>query len=96
MVHVRVRMMGVLRDVSGRSKEEMRLSEGANVSSAVGRLIEMYGRAFERVLIDPVVMSPMPSTLILLNGVEIGNISGLETPIEDGDMIVLLPVTHGG
>ncbi|MDH5199246.1 MAG: MoaD/ThiS family protein [Candidatus Bathyarchaeota archaeon] len=96
MVRVRVRMMGVLRDASGRSEEELRLSDGVNVSSAIGRLIEMYGEAFERALIDPVVMSPVPSALILLNGVEIGNIGGLETPVGDGDTIVLLPVTHGG
>jgi MoaD family protein len=96
LVRVRVRMMGVLRDASGRSQEELRLSDGVNVSSAIERLIEMYGEAFERVLIDPVVMSPVPGTLILLNGVEIGNIGGLETPVGDGDTIVLLPVTHGG
>ncbi len=89
-------MMGILRDASGKSEEELRLSEGLNVSSAIGRLIEMYGEAFERTLIDPIVMSPMPSTLILLNGVEIGNIAGLETPVDEGDTIVLLPVTHGG
>lgn len=96
MVRVRVRMLGVLRDASGKSEEVLRLSESANVSSVICRLIEMYGRALERALIDPVVMSPAPSTLILLNGVEIGNIAGLETPVEDSDTIVLLPVTHGG
>jgi len=96
LVRVRVRMMGVLRDASCRSEEELRLPDGVNVSTVIDRLVEVHGEEFERALIDPVVMSPVPSTLILLNGVEIGNIGGLETPVSDCDTIVLLPVTHGG
>ena len=33
---------------------------------------------------------------ILVNGVKINNIKGMDTPLDDGDHIVLIPVTHGG
>ncbi|MBS7638775.1 hypothetical protein KEJ49_07870, partial [Candidatus Bathyarchaeota archaeon] len=33
---------------------------------------------------------------ILINGVEVNNLEGLKTQVEDGDMLVIIPVTHGG
>ena len=96
MIRVNVRMMGTLRDAAGRSEEELSLEEGADVSSAIRELIDEHGEELERALVDPVIQSALPNALILLNGVEIGNLKGLVTALRDGDKMVLLPVTHGG
>jgi len=95
-MRVRVRMMGPLRVASGRAEEDLDLPDGSDVSSVVRRLVEGHGEEFEKALIDPVTGSPTPYALILLNGVEIGNIGGLKTAVQDGDTLVFLPVTHGG
>jgi len=39
---------------------------------------------------------PRSTTLILVNGKEIGLLNGLETKLEDGDEVVLIPFVHGG
>ena len=96
MVRVSVRMMGPLREASGRGEEELTLSNGSDVSSVIRKLIEEHGGGLEKALMDPVINSPQPNTLILLNGVEVGNLDGLKTPVVDGDALVLLSVTHGG
>lgn len=96
MVHVRVRMVGPLKEAWGRGDEELSLGDGADISSVICALIERQGEVLERALLDPVLRSPLPNALILLNGVEIHNIRGLSTQIEDGDVIALLSITHGG
>lgn len=96
MIRVNVRMMGTLKDAAGRSEEELSLEEGADISSAIRELIDEHGEELERALVDPVIQSALPNALILLNGVEIGNLKGLVTALRDGDKMVLLPVTHGG
>ena len=63
---------------------------------AIRELVEEHGEAFKEALLDPLTQSPTTNTLILLNGVEINNIKGIDTPLSDGDHIVLIPVTHGG
>ena len=95
-MRVRVRMIGILRVASGRAEEELDLSNGSDVSSVVRRLVEEHGERFENALLDPIIGSPAPNALILLNGVEIGNIGGLSTTVQDGDTLVFLPVIHGG
>lgn len=96
VVRVSVRMMGPLREVSGRSEEELNLTGDVDVSSAIRELVEEHGEAFKEALLDPLSQNLTIKTLILLNGVEINNIKGIDTPLADGDHIVLIPVTHGG
>ena len=37
-----------------------------------------------------------PNIIILVNGVEVGVLKGLDTELKDGDKVVLLPAAHGG
>ena len=96
MVRVTVRMMGPLREASGRSEEELNLTGDVYVSSAIQELVLGHGEEFKEMLLDSFTRNPTTNTLILLNGVEINNIKGVDTPLDDGDHIVLIPVTHGG
>lgn len=96
MAPVRVRMMGTLKAVSGEQERELSLPGDADVALVVRRLVEECGDEFGATLLDPVLGSPMPNVLILLNGVEIDNLEGLETPVDDGDVLTFLSVTHGG
>jgi len=89
-------MMGPLKEASGSEEKELTLSKDARVSDAILRILEAYGGALDGALLDPYTLSPVTNTLILLNGVEVGNLQGLETPLRDGDSLVLLSVTHGG
>ena len=95
-IRVTARMMGPLKEASGGEEQELTLNQDAKVSDAIHRILEAYGGALEGVLLDPYTLSPVTNTLILLNGVEVGNLLGLETPMRDGDILVLLSVTHGG
>jgi molybdopterin converting factor small subunit len=96
MAQVRVRLMGTFREASGEAEIVLTLSDGADVSSAIDALRDRFGEPFGNVLMDPVMGSPLPNGLILRNGVEIGNLRGLDTALIDGDTLVLISVTHGG
>jgi molybdopterin converting factor small subunit len=95
-IRVKARMMGPLKEASGSEEQELTLDQGAKVSDAVLRILESHEGSLDGVLLDPYTLSPATNTLILLNGVEVGNLRGLETPLMDGDLLVLLAVTHGG
>lgn len=48
------------------------------------------------VKLDENVVVDRSNTLILVNGVEISALNGLDTKVNEGDIITLIPVTHGG
>ncbi|MCX8171169.1 MAG: MoaD family protein [Candidatus Bathyarchaeota archaeon] len=92
---VKVRMLGVLKRISGKDEISLDLSGGANLREVIERILEdIIG--LKDILLDPELKDPRPNTIILVNGKEIGLLDGLETQIKDGDEIVLIPVVHGG
>lgn len=95
MVEITVKMLGIVKDASGKDQETITIPKCANVYKALRALIDNHGQNLRDALLDPITETPI-TTLILLNGVEIGNLQELETPLNHGDTLVLLSVTHGG
>ena len=71
------------------------LNDDVCLEGLIKTLISAYPQ-IETNLWDRVIESYSPNALVLINGVEAGNLEGLRTKLEDGDEIVILSVTHGG
>ena len=96
VTNVEVKFLGVFRQFSGRNRVLVKLEKPATIGKAIAKLVEAFSSEFKRTLVDPELEDPRPNALILVNGKEIGVLQGLETEVEDGDEIVLVPVSHGG
>ncbi|MFB0501850.1 MAG: MoaD/ThiS family protein [Candidatus Bathyarchaeia archaeon] len=95
-IDVEVKFLGVFRQFSGRTRIPVKLEKPATVRKAIEKLTEAFSSEFRRMLVDPELEDPRPNALVLVNGKEISVLGGLETEVEDGDEIVLVPVSHGG
>lgn len=91
---LKIRLLGVLRK-AGSKEQTIDIDEGATVDSVIRDLMAQDER-LETVLWDKGVDSPLPNALIMLDGVEVNNLEGLETPVKKGQELVLLSVVHGG
>jgi len=96
VINVKVRPLGVFRGLFGRSQLLVKMEEPTSVRKMIQKLAESLPLEFKRVLIDPELNDPRPNALILVNGKEINVLAGLETDIDEGDEIILIPVSHGG
>jgi molybdopterin converting factor small subunit len=94
-VSVNVRLMGVFRVYSGRDSLTLQL-ENPTVRQVVESVARFFPSESKRMLIDPELNDPRPNTLVLVNGKEISVLQGLETKVNQGDQIILIPVSHGG
>lgn len=70
-------------------KEYLLLEEGVE---DIRSLLEYLNR----IKLDKSVSVDRRNTLILVNGVEVSALNGLDTKVNEGDIITLVPVTHGG
>jgi MoaD family protein len=96
VIQVKVRLLGVLRGLFGEDLVSVESEEPTTVRDVIQKLIGTSSLEFKRVLIDPELEDPRPNALILVNGKEINVLQGLETKVNDGDKIILVPVSHGG
>jgi MoaD family protein len=92
---ITVKFIGALRSISGKSKISIRAKDPVSLSEVIKQVIEEQPK-IKRALIDPELEDPRPNTLILVNGKEISVLKGLDTIVENGDEIILVPVVHGG
>jgi molybdopterin synthase sulfur carrier subunit len=72
------------------------LKKQSTVRDVVQKLADSLTVEAKRLLVDPELNDPRPLALILVNGKEISVLNGLETKINDGDEMILIPVAHGG
>ncbi len=92
---ITVRFIGSLRASSKKSKLSLDFENAVSLREVVNKLIEGQPK-LRRALIDPELDDPRTNVLMLVNGKEIGVLKGLETKLNDGDELVLIPVVHGG
>ena len=87
---VTVSLLGSLRSLADEALTSFEVEEGSNLKYILGNLGVKYPRLIQALAIAP------RTTLILINGVEIGNLQGTETIMSPDSIITILPVIHGG
>jgi molybdopterin converting factor small subunit len=92
---ITVKFIGVFRSASGKGKLSLNFGNTVLLREAIKEMARQLPQ-IKRLLIDPELEDPRPNTLMLVNGKEIGVLNGLDTVLEDGDEVVLVPVVHGG
>jgi molybdopterin synthase sulfur carrier subunit len=95
-VKVEVCFVGVLRKLADEEKVALEFDDPVAVRDIVLKLTRRFSPAFRQALIDPELNDPRPNVVILVNEQEIGVLQGLETRVSDGDILTIIPVSHGG
>ena len=84
-----------IRDTIGR-KIEVDFPEGATVKDLLSRLVDRYGEKLKRQFFNPKTGKPQPYIKVLLNGRDIDFPNGIDTKLNDGDVLALFPPVAGG
>jgi molybdopterin converting factor small subunit len=86
---VNLRKLGISIDSMDQSKESN------TISKVLEKIIELASeKQTNRFPLD--ISDYFEKALILVNGVEIGLLKGLDTRLKNGDRLTIIPVSHGG
>ena len=96
MVKVKVKLSGWLKRLSPREEILVELGEKPTVREVFDKLVAELGPEFESSVVDEELRDPRARVLVMVNGVEISALSGLETLVDEGSEVVLIPFFHGG
>ena len=95
-VRVEVELVGFLKKMVNEKKTLLKFDGSVRVNDVVSELTNRFPSSFKHAIIDPELNDPRPNVLILLDGVEISVLDGLETRVKNGARMVLIPISHGG
>jgi MoaD family protein len=93
---VRVSYFGFLRTKFDSTSEDIRMSKGSKVYDLFQYLANRYGEYFKSYVFDPVKIEVRSDVLVNINDVPVQQIQGLETRLNDGDQVDVLPLFTGG
>ena len=89
-VKVTINLIGSLRVLAGEALMSFEVNEGSNLKVILRELGVKYPCLLEALATAP------RTVLILIDGIEVGNLQGTETIMSANANITMLPVIHGG
>lgn len=78
------------------SQLEIDVPEGATVRTALETLVNRFGETLKKKLINPADTQPYPYFRLVLNGRDLHAEKRLETPLREGDTLLIIPPASGG
>jgi len=97
-LQVSVRFFTSLREVTNKKEETLKFPEGEKVTVEVvlKTLTQRYGKPFVEYVYDAKTGEVRGFLQFLINGKSATTLNGLQTELEDGDVLAILPPVGGG
>jgi MoaD family protein len=85
-----------LKQVVGQRLTEIDLPDGSTVEDFLTYMKDRWGDKLSTHLFDPDSGAVLPYVRIMVNGQTIQFLEGIETPLVEGDEVLILPPVSGG
>ena len=97
-MQVSVRFFTSLRELIGKKEETLKFSdtESVTVNTVLRRLAKRYGKEFVEYVYDRKTGEVKSFLQFLINGRSASALNGLDTKLEDGDVLAIIPPVGGG
>lgn len=97
-MRVSVRFFTILSEVTGKKEEVLKFPKGqtVTVSSVLEILAERYGKGFAEYVYDSNTREVKGFLQFLVNGRSASSFNGLDTRLQDGDVLAIIPPVGGG
>ena len=94
---VTVDYLGSIKQTLGlKQAEQVELEDDASVGDLLSLLAEKHGEPFKKAVYEPKGLDLKPYHILSVNGLLLNQLRGIETKLEDGDRVILMPVVTGG
>lgn len=97
-MQVSVRFFTILREITGKKEETLSFPEDGKttVDSILKSLAERYGKRFREYVYDPKTGNVKGFLQFFINGKSTSTLNGLQTELQNGDLLAIIPPVGGG
>jgi sulfur-carrier protein len=85
-----------IKEVIGQRLTEVELPHESTIEGLLTYMQERWGDGLSNRLFHPVSGAVLPYVRIMVNGQTIDFLEGMQTPLKDGDEVLILPPVSGG
>ena len=95
-MQVKVHYISLVKSYTSKSQEEFTFSTNILLSELLDKIAEANGKPFTAEVYDPVKKEMKSTFVAMVNGVLMDQLKGINTPLKDGDSIILMSLMTGG
>jgi MoaD family protein len=96
LITVKVRTILDLKKIIGSREVEFSVPKQSTLAKLLATMAERWGEELSSRLFKPNSLSPLPHIRLMVNGQDIAFLNRLETELQEGDEILILPPVSGG
>lgn len=94
---IKIRFFTVLRELTNKKEETLNFENlTVTVSDVIKSLSEKYGKSFDDYVFDAETRQVKGFLQFLINGNSAATLEGLDSTLQDGDVLAILPPVGGG
>ena len=93
---VKVHYLSLVKSYTKTSQDEFDLKEASPLSELLYDVAEKYGRPFTQEVYDPTRKEMKPTFVTMVNGVLMDQLQGVNTPLKNGDNVIIMSLMTGG
>ena len=95
-MQVKVHYIGLVKTYTNKSQDEFNLPDGTPLSGLLDKIAQAYGSQFSKEVYDPTKKEMKPTFMVMVNGVLMDQLNGVDTHLKDGDNVILMSLVTGG
>ena len=93
---VRVHYLGMVKTYTNKGQEDVELEDASTLSDLLGKITKNFGKPFNSEVYDPNKREVKTLFTVMVNGVIMGQLDGVDTKLKDGDNVIVMPLMTGG
>ena len=93
---VKAQYVSLVKSITNTNEEEFNLKDGTLLSDLLNKVASKYGRPFINEVYEPGQRELKTNFVVMINGVLMGQLQGVDTPLKDGDKVTFMSLMTGG
>ena len=93
---IKIHYLGLVKTYTNKSQDEIELKEGAPLSELLNKIAVDFGKQFTQDIYEPGMKDAKTMFTVMVNGIVMGQLNGVDTKLKDGDNVILMPLMTGG
>jgi molybdopterin converting factor small subunit len=95
-MQVKVHYISLVKSYTNKSQDEFTFPNNVLLAELLDKIADSYGKQFTTEVYDPAKKEMKATFVAMVNGVLMDQLKGMNTPLKDGDSIILMSLMTGG